>query len=220
MKIEKLSENKVRITLTIQDLAEKEIDFHVFMSNSIESQSILLDMLEEAKKETGFDPEDYNLKIEALAMADTSFIFTITKVIPDCEKSKEKLKTSKKKFVIKRKSVSPNSTQAVYCFYSFEDFCNFVSFLDEGKLLEHTKEIAENISLYYYKDNYYLLMNNIKPEVFNKTKFYTGITEFGKYITNSKVFVSKLKECGNILMKNNALEMGFKYFVSRDKVCK
>ena len=38
MKFEKLNDNKIRITLTIQDLAEKEIDFHVFMSNSIEAQ--------------------------------------------------------------------------------------------------------------------------------------------------------------------------------------
>ena len=65
MKFEKLNENKIRVTLTIQDLVEKEIDFHIFMSNPIESQHILLDMLEEAKKETGFDPEDSNLKVEA-----------------------------------------------------------------------------------------------------------------------------------------------------------
>ena len=41
------------------------------------------------KKEPGFDPENYNLKIEALAMADTSFVFTITKEVPE-EKAKEK----------------------------------------------------------------------------------------------------------------------------------
>ncbi len=57
------------------------------MSNSAEAQDVLLDMLEQAKKETGFDPEDYNLKVEALVMADTNFIFTITKLPPE-EKSK------------------------------------------------------------------------------------------------------------------------------------
>ena len=109
MKFEKLSDNKIQITLTIQDLVEKDIDFHVFMSNPIESQHILLDMLEEAKKETGFDPEDSNLKVEALSMADTSFIFTITKI-----DSEEKAKTNKKKFAVKRKSVT-SSSQSVYC---------------------------------------------------------------------------------------------------------
>ena len=124
MKFEKLNENKIRITLTIQDLAEKEIDFHVFMSNSAEAQDILLDMLEQAKKETGFDPEDYNLKVEALVMADTNFIFTITKLPPE-----EKSKISKRKFTVKRKNIVPSSTQAVYCFGSFDDFNDFLVFL-------------------------------------------------------------------------------------------
>ena len=207
MKFEKLSENKIRITLSIQDLAEKEIDFHVFMSNSIESQDILLDMLEQAKKETGFDPENYNLKIEALAMADTSFIFTITKEIPE-----EKTKSPKKNFTIKRKRLNPSSTQAVYSFSNFDDFCSFLHFLQDSKLLDDISHIADSILLYEYQEKYYLLMNEIHSEVINKLRFYTGITEFAKYVTNSKVFASKLSECGNLIMKNNALEIGVAHF--------
>jgi len=207
MKFEKLSENKIRITLSIQDLAEKEIDFHVFMSNSIESQDILLDMLEQAKKETGFDPENYNLKIEALAMADTSFIFTITKEVPE-----EKTKLSRKKFSIKRKCISPSSTQAVYSFSSFDDYCSFLHFLQESNLLNDITYIADNILLYDYKEKYYLLMNGIHNEAVNKLRFYTGITEFAKYVTNSKVFASKLSECGSLIMDHNALEIGLKHF--------
>lgn len=54
MKIEKLNENKIRITLDMNDLAEKDIDFHAFMSNPIESQNLFLDMLEQAEKEVRF----------------------------------------------------------------------------------------------------------------------------------------------------------------------
>lgn len=209
MKFEKLNDNKIRITLTIQDLAEKEIDFHVFMSNSAEAQDILLDMLEQAKKETGFDPEDYNLKVEALVMADTNFIFTITKLPPE-----EKSKVSKKKFTVKRKNITPSSTQAVYCFYSFDDFNDFLVFLSKNRLFNCTKKLAKSITLYEYKDKYYLLMSNTNTELIDKIKFYTCITEFAKCITNSKVFASKLKECGTLIMKNNALEIGFKHFVT------
>lgn len=209
MKFEKLNENKIRITLTIQDLAEKQIDFQVFMSNSIEAQDILLEMLEQAKNETGFDPEDSNLKVEALVMADTNFIFTITKMPPE-----EKSKIVKKKFTVKRKNITPNSTQAAYCFSSFEDFCSFLTFLSDSKLFDYTKKIAKSITLYEYKEKYYLLMSNINVELVNKIKFYTCITEFARCITNPKVFSSKLKECGNLIMKNNALEIGFKHFVT------
>ena len=72
---------------------------------------------------------------------------------------------------------------------------------------------ADNIELYSYKNNYYLLMNDIHSVVIDKIKFYTCITEFARCITNSKVFASKLKECGTLVMKNNALEIGFKHFV-------
>ena len=208
MKFEKLNENKIRITLTIQDLAEKEIDFHVFMSNSAEAQDVLLDMLEQAKKETGFDPEDYNLKVEALVMADTNFIFTITKLPPE-----EKSKISKRKFTVKRKNIVPSSTQAVYCFNSFDDFNDFLVFLSKNTLFNY-KKLAKSITLYEYKEKYYLLMNNINTEFIDKIKFYTCITEFAKCVTNSKVFASKLKECGTLIMKNNALEIGFKHFVT------
>ena len=207
MKFEKLNENKIRITLTIQDLAEKEIDFHVFMSNSAEAQDVLLDMLEQAKKETGFDPEDYNLKVEALVMADTNFIFTITKLPPE-----EKSKISKRKFTVKRKNIVPSSTQAVYCFNSFDDFNDFLVFLSKNTLFNY-KKLAKSITLYEYKEKYYLLMNNINTEFIDKIKFYTCITEFAKCVTNSKVFARKLKECGTLIMKNNALEIGFKHFV-------
>lgn len=211
MKFEKLSDNKIRIILTVQDLTEKHIDFHSFMANTIESQDILLDMLEEAKLETGFDPEDANLRIEALAMADTSFIFTITK---ENEEAPKKI-SGKKKFTVKRKSVSTlSSTQAVYEFYSFEDFCNLLQFLHKSNLFYFAKLMADSVELYYYKDNYYLLMSNIHSEIIDKIRFYTAITEFAKYATNSKVFASKLKECGNLVMKDNAFEIGFEHFVA------
>ena len=100
----------------------------------------------------------------------------------------------------------------VYCFYSFDDFNDFLVFLSKNTLFNY-KKLAKSITLYEYKEKYYLLMNNINTEFIDKIKFYTCITEFAKCVTNSKVFASKLKECGTLIMKNNALEIGFKHFV-------
>ena len=212
MKFEKLSDNKIRIILTMQDLTEKNIDFHSFMSNSIESQNVLLDMLEEAKKETGFDPENFNLKIEALAMADTNFIFTITKVYP--ENSEIADKSPKRKFTIKRKCLTQASTtQAVYMFNCFDDFCNFLYFLKKSNSVYEIHSLADDVLLYSYKNCYYLLISNIHTSIVSRISFYATITEFAKCISNSKSFASKLKECGTLIMKNNALEIGFKHFV-------
>lgn len=68
MQIEKLNENKIRITLNLDDLKENNIDLHSFMSNSIESQDLFYNMLDKAEKEVGFETKDYKLMIEALAV--------------------------------------------------------------------------------------------------------------------------------------------------------
>ena len=74
MKFEKLNENKIRIILSNQDLADKNIDFNSFMSNSAETQTLFLDMLEEAEEKVKAlkeaidkkDVEDINKKREEL----------------------------------------------------------------------------------------------------------------------------------------------------------
>lgn len=75
MKIEKLNENKIRITLNMEDLNERDIDYHSFMSNSIESQEIFFDMLNTAEKEVGFRTDDCRIMIEALALRDRKIHF-------------------------------------------------------------------------------------------------------------------------------------------------
>ena len=79
MKIEKLTENKIRIILNVEDLEKNNIDLHSFMSNSIESQSLFIDILNQAEHEVGFSTKDCKILIEALASSDGNFIFTITK---------------------------------------------------------------------------------------------------------------------------------------------
>lgn len=54
MKFEKVNDNKIRITLTYEDLLNEDIDFHSFMSNSMDSQNVFLNILDKAEKEIGF----------------------------------------------------------------------------------------------------------------------------------------------------------------------
>lgn len=68
MRFEKINENKIKITLNSEDLIKKNIDFHVFMSSSIESQDLFLDMLNQAEKQVGFITKNYLLRIETLAL--------------------------------------------------------------------------------------------------------------------------------------------------------
>ena len=207
MKIEKLTENKIRIIVSLQDLNDKNVDLHSFMANSIESQSIFLEMLNRAEKEVGFVTKDCKLLIEAFAYSESEFVFTITKF----SKEPKADISVKKKFAIKRKLANLNVKTSTYSFESFDEFCAFCSSLKNSNL-SNIKNLAKNISLYKYKNIYYLVLTNINIDFADLNRFYASLSEFGKLVGHSNNFEGKLIEHGKIMIKRNAIQVGMKYF--------
>lgn len=207
MKIEKLNDDKIRITLNLEDLQANDIDFHTFMSNSIESQELFLDMLDKAEKEVGFVTDDYKIMIEALAMSNGNFVLTVTRFEP--EKGKGTYK--KKRVNIKRKNTLINNEKAIYCFDSFDEYCAYCNFLNNNAL-RYMDNLADNISLYEYNGKYYLIFTNIKINNNLLRTFCSSITEFAHFVDNAFLFESKLLEYGNMIMKNNAIDTCLKHF--------
>ena len=132
MKFEKLNENKIRIILSNQDLADKNIDFNSFMSNSAETQTLFLDMLEEAEEKVGFITRDHKIKIEALAMADGDFVVTVTR-FGKKDENDVVIPNKNKKIKVRRKTNTLNSENLVYEFKDFDDFCLFSSYVSKIK---------------------------------------------------------------------------------------
>ena len=97
MQIEKITENKIKIVLNVQDLQEKNIDLHTFMSNSIESQDLFYEILNKAEKEVGFEFKDYKLMIEALAVPNRKFYIN-SNSYSFWKRFKEKIDSKKKNF--------------------------------------------------------------------------------------------------------------------------
>lgn len=83
MKIEKLTEDKIRIILNTEDLEKNNVDFKSFISNSSQSQNLLLTILNKAEQEVGFYTKDSKILIEAFASSDGQIVFTITKFSPE-----------------------------------------------------------------------------------------------------------------------------------------
>ena len=149
MKIEKITDNKIRIILNLEDLQAKNIDLHSLMSNSIESQSLFIDMLDEAEKTVGFKTKDSKIMIEALASSEGVFVFTITKVEDDAPK--------RKSVKIRRKTTNTNIKKAIYEFETFEEFCSFCKYVDNA-MLDSLKNLSKNTSLYFYDNTYFLVV--------------------------------------------------------------
>lgn len=208
MKFEKLSENKLRIILNLDDLADKHIDYHSFMANSTDTQNLFLDMLDKAEKEVGFVTKDYKIMIEALVTSNGEFIVTITRYLPNEFFSST---TKKKSLKVKRKYTTNTNHISIYAFNSFENYCLFCSSLN-STIIKNINKISKNISLYMLKNTYYLVIKNVNIELENSKLFYSLISEYANVIHKADIFEYKLKEYGNIIFENNAIKKCKKYF--------
>ena len=160
MKIEKLTENKIRVIVNTEDLKENDIDFNLLMNKSMETQNLFFEILERAEEELDFHTDGYKLLIEAFSSSDEKLVFTITKYLPK-EISNTLETPKKKKLAVKRKSIDFSNKQIIYSFSSFEEFCNFCSFINNNSNINVTK-ISKNIYLYFYNYKYYLSLIKLK----------------------------------------------------------
>lgn len=212
MKIEKLTENKVRIILNIDDLEEKNINLHDLMSSDLEAQNIFMDILDEVEEKVGFNTKGCKIAIEAMATSDGNFIFTVTK--SSAEIKEEKRKTAK--VTLKRKTEKMENKTAIYSFVSFDEFCNLCTYINNIEGVNNFKGIAKNVSLYNFHNTYYLILSNINTEYKYLAKFYVSITEFAKFAGNTNSLESKIKEHGKVVMSKNAINTGIKYFITNN----
>jgi adapter protein MecA 1/2 len=211
MKIEKLTENKIRIILNIEDLELNNIDFNSVINNSLETQTLLLSILNQAEKEVGFDVQDSKILIEAISCFDGMIIFTITK---NSINSTETVHYSRPKPHAKRKSLKMDSPILIYSFANFEEFCEFCKALHiEFLSHENLKLICKNSSLYFYNNNYYLLISEINYNYKHLNVFFSVISEFTDRIDSYKNFDSKLLEHGKEIFNKNAISSTINLFV-------
>lgn len=207
MKIEKISDNKIRIIINLEDLEKKHINLHSLMSNSIESQSLFVYMLDEAEKAVGFTTKGFKISIEALASSDGHFIFTITRAAQE----EEKMPTKKRTLNVKRKNNNIDFEKAIYNFITFDEFCSFCSCMNNSNF-KNLDTLAKNTSLYLYNDTYYLVFSNINLKYPNLKGFYASIAEFASLVNYNKDFESVLSEYGKPIMKKNAIKRCIHYF--------
>lgn len=205
MKIEKLTENKIRIIINLDDLDEKNMDLHSLMKTALESPYLISNILIRAEKELGFKTDGCKLLIEAFASQDDIYIFTITKY----EQFENNI--TKRKLVARRKSTNTKLLNAIYSFNNFDEFCNFCVRINVINNF-NVKTLCKDISLYLFKNTYFLVFKNINVDCEFTKLFFSEISEFGKNINFSENFERKLLEHGKVIMKKNAIATGIKYF--------
>ena len=208
MKIEKLTNTKIRVIINSSDLEESNLDIHTLLKKETRGKNFFLNILEQAKKEVGFNTDGYKLLIEAFSGTEDNFIFTITKYMaPD-----QQLNISPQSFMAKRKKPLNPSKQAIYSFNAFDEYCDFCNSLVKNTNFD-IKMFSKNISLYLYKEIYYLVVKNINVQYVFTKQFFSLISEFSIPLNYSNVFENKLIEYGKTIMDKDAILLSMQYFM-------
>lgn len=212
MKLEKISNDKIKAIINVSDLTNHNIDVHSFLANPLSSNGFFTEILDKADKEIGFNTQDYNIKIEILSLSNVDFIITFTK-LPIGNNSNKIIPLTKTQFLNNIKNNFkinntantniPNNT-SVYCFYNLNDFYDFSLLYCK---MNFPKHIAKEIILYEYNSQFFLVINSLNTNIINNCKIYSIITDFATYVHNSDIFCKKLSEHGKIFIKNNALNI-------------
>ena len=193
MKIEKLNENKLKITFNIDDLAEKNIDLYSFMHNAPETQDLFWDILTEAEKEYGFNVDNSMIYVEATTTGGGNFTLFVTKT--NEKMSSSSVFTKRKNIKLKRKAIPLEINKNIFEFTSFDDVCDFSKTIDTA--------VIENDVLYSMQNKYYLKVCHMP---------YSNILEYASICNDYDLYDARLNEYGNVIIKNDALKTINKFF--------
>ncbi len=80
MKIERISENQIRCTLSRKDLAERQIELSELAYGSEKARRLFHEMIEAAADEVGFDVDNAPLMVEAIPLSMDSIMLIVTRV--------------------------------------------------------------------------------------------------------------------------------------------
>lgn len=202
MKVEKINNNKVKITLTFEELEKREINIKDIEKNSEIAKNLFVDLIEETNIDEEFEFENSQLLIEATSDNNNLFVVTITKVdnLPDMKK----YSLLEKKVKASKKSKPQNSTYKVESYiYSFNNMDDILNLCETSK--EENLFFGKN-SLYKYNDKYFLIFANssVKNKKFLKT--FVFLSEYCDNYYSYNMLSTALKEKSKIIIENKALQ--------------
>jgi len=192
MKIERVAHNKIKITLTCDDMQMWQLDIEKLSSNAPEAREFFLNVIERAENELNFDFKDSQLLVEAFMKTDGSVIH-ISKISPETEEF-DKLSKARIKRVevrVRRKPTAENRC-VVFSFNTFDnaaDACKLISPKFDGYS-----------TFYKYNDSFYIALYFTASA---DKQVVSVLSEFGTQAENN--IIGRLNEHGETLIKENAV---------------
>lgn len=145
MRIEKVDGNKIKVTVTSADLMCLDISMEHLTPDSPKLHNFLFHVMENIKEETGFNPYNGQVVVEAMPASD-GIILMVSKI-----KEQRASKAPVKKRKIKAVHKKSGRQKVTYYFDQFEDLC---------KALEQAEEaVLQRSTLYEMEGGFYLVVS-------------------------------------------------------------
>lgn len=120
MKIEKISENQIRCTLSKQDLTDRELRISELAYGTEKAKELFRDMMQQASCQFGFEAEDIPLMIEAIPVSPECLVLVITKVDDpdelDTRFSKFTAEEDSEDSTVEEEENVPYADEIIHCF--------------------------------------------------------------------------------------------------------
>ncbi|MCI9625180.1 MAG: adaptor protein MecA [Clostridia bacterium] len=203
MKIERISDYKLKITLRPEDMLRWNISCEALSNPDPDANEMFWDILHQAEEETGIVFENCKLTVEALQKDDSTFIMYITKT----QFQQEHTARSGRRYKVKSKPAAPRQSVYAYQFETFDDVCAFCT---EFPVLHG---IADGYTdLFKYRDKYYLVFHGMGGSRLYQNELDNYICEFAQPVDESVLFYDILQEHGTCIIRNNAVLLLYQNF--------
>jgi adapter protein MecA 1/2 len=190
MKLERLTNNKIKIFLTLDDLIDRGITKEDILGNSLKVHKLFQDMVEEACEELSFKMSG-SIAIEIFSLPAQGLIIIVTK-------EEEELLTDEEEFLDLQVKID-DFPHILYVFNEFEDIVQLSHRLSYHGLL--------NSTLYHYEGRYYLLIENVKD-----TTYDTVISLAAEYGHASTLTLYRINEYGTCIIEKEAIHVLISHF--------
>jgi adapter protein MecA 1/2 len=199
MRVERLSQDKVRIFLTFDDLTERGIQKDDMWRDIPKVHELFNEMMDQAYSEVGFEVSG-PVAVEVFALPAQGMVVIVTKGRLEGQQDEE-TDTDQDEELFELEVTLEESDFIVYRFKDFE------------YLIQASKSIhpflEEGGTLYHYKDQYYLFLNPLDMEEKQYGTLIAVLSEFGEASTITPYV---LNEYGKIIIEQDAISTLIKHF--------
>ncbi|UYZ20599.1 genetic competence negative regulator [Mesobacillus jeotgali] len=193
MRLERLTNNKIKIFLTIDDLSDRGLTKEDIWKDSLKWHQLFHDMLEEASEEFDLDIIG-SVAVEIFSLHAQGMVMIVTMIEQD--EDEEQFDDG----IIEMQVTLEGSEDILFEFENIEDVIQLAKRLLDAGIIGG--------SLHFMNDHYYLLMNGILPNEADKT-----VSIMAEYGVPSILSIHRLLEYGNEIMEERAVENLVHYFM-------